>query len=265
VADEKHSWWLGERIYIAVTAAKECFLGVSLAIDAGTDALTQAYGVFHAEALALNPDYCPKTVNTDGWEATQTAWQTLFPGITLILCFLHTVLGVQQRCRREPTLFKQVSEKLWHLFHSETPSQFGQRLRRIHEWATTQVTHEAVRQKLLALKTKAVGFRPRFIFPQAYRTSNQVDRLINIQDRLLYQMQYFHGTQKSVNQALRAMAILWNFHPYCQKIQAHSLFTLSSFRALNGFSYHNHWLRNLLIASSLNGRAMGKFLEHKLI
>jgi hypothetical protein len=56
VADEKHSWWLGERIYIAVTAAKECFLGVSLAIDAGTDALTQAYGVFHAEALALNPD-----------------------------------------------------------------------------------------------------------------------------------------------------------------------------------------------------------------
>jgi hypothetical protein len=236
VADEKHSWWLGERIYIAVTAAKECFLGVNLAIDAGTDALTQAYGVFHAEALALNPDYCPKTVNTDGWEATQTAWQTLFPGITLILCFLHTVLGVQQRCRREPTLFKQVSKKLWHLFHSETPSQFGQRLRRIHEWATTQVTHEAVRQKLLALKTKALGFRPRFIFPQAYRTSNQVDRLINIQDRLLYQMQYFHGTQKSVNQALRAMAILWNFHPYCQKIQAHSLFTLSPFRALNGFS-----------------------------
>jgi hypothetical protein len=85
------------------------------------------------EALALNPDYCPQTVNTDGWEATQTAWQTIFPGITLILCFLHTVLGVQKRCRRQPTLFNQVSEKLWLLFHSETPAQFGQRLRRIHE------------------------------------------------------------------------------------------------------------------------------------
>jgi hypothetical protein len=265
VADEKHSWWLGQRVYIAVTAAKECFLGVSLAMDAGAEALTQAYGVFHAEAIGLNPGYSPKTVNTDGWEATQTAWRTLFPSITLILCFLHTVLGVQQRCRREPTLFKQVTEKLWHLFHSETPSQFGQRLRRIHEWAKTQVTHEAVRQKLLALKSKAVGFRPRFTFPEAYRTSNQVDRLINIQDRLLYQMQYFHGTQKSANLALRAMALLWNFHPYCQKIQGDCLFTRSPFRVLNGFSYHNHWLRNLLIASSLNGRNMGAFLEHKLI
>jgi hypothetical protein len=46
VADEKHSWWLGRRIYIAVTAAKECFLGVSMATDAGAAALTQAYGVF---------------------------------------------------------------------------------------------------------------------------------------------------------------------------------------------------------------------------
>jgi hypothetical protein len=265
VADEKHSWWLGKRIYIAVTAATECFLGVSMAMDAGTDALTQAYGVFHAEALALNPEYSPETVNTDGWEATQGAWQTLFPSITLILCFLHTVLGVQQCCRRQPTLFNQVSEKLWNLFHSETPSQFSQRLRRIHEWATTQVPHEGVRQKLLALKSKSVGFRPRFAFPEAYRTSNQVDRLMNIQDRLLYQMQYFHGTQKAANLALRAMALLWNFHPYCQKIQGDCLFTLSPFRDLNGFSYHNHWLRNLLIASSLNGRGMGEFLEHKLI
>jgi len=265
VADEKHSWWLGQRIYIAVTAAKECFLGVSMATDAGATALTQAYGVFHKEAKALNPEYSPKTVNTDGWDGTRIAGQTLFPGITLILCFLHTVLGVQQRCRRETSLVKQVSEKLWHLFHSENPAQFSQRLRRIHEWALTHVTHETVRQKLLALKGKAVGFRLRFIFPEAYRTSNQVDRLMNIQDRLLYQMQYFHGTQKSANLALRAMALLWNFHPYCQKIQGDCPFTLSPFRDLNGFAYHNHWLRNLLIASSLNGRGIGKFLEHKLI
>jgi hypothetical protein len=197
VADEKHSWWLCQRIYIAVTAAKECFLGVSLAMDAGADALTQAYSVFRTEAQVLIPDYSPETVNTDGWEATQIAWRRLFPSITLILCFLHTVLGIQQRCRRETALFKQVTEKLWDLFHSETPSEFGQRIRRIYEWAKTQVTPEAVRQKLLALKSKAVGFRPRFTFPEAYRTSNQVDRLMNIQDRLLYQMQYFHGTEKS--------------------------------------------------------------------
>lgn len=66
MADEKHSWSLGERIYIAVTAAQACFLGVALAHSADAVELTQAYGEFQTEALALNPDYCPQTVNTDG-------------------------------------------------------------------------------------------------------------------------------------------------------------------------------------------------------
>jgi hypothetical protein len=87
---------------------------------------------------------------------------------------------------------------------------------------------------------------------------------MNYQDRILYQMQYFHGSDESTRKALRAMALLWNFHPYCQKIQGDCSLTLSPFRCLNDFSYHNHWLRNLLIASSLNGRGMGKPNQHKL-
>jgi hypothetical protein len=265
VADEKHSQSLGERIYIAVTAAKECFLGVGVAHSADETGLTEAYGEFQQEALALNRDYCPDTVNTDGWDATQQAWKALFPGITLMLCFLHTVLGIQQHCRRDKVLYKPVTDKLWGLFHALNPRQFGQRLRRLQEWASTHVAHEIVLKKLVALKTKATQFKQTFEAPGAYRTSNQVDRLINYQDRILYQMQYFHGSDDSTRMALRAMALLWNFHPYCQKIQADCAFTCSPFRDLNDFNYHNHWLKNLLIASSLNGRGMGKFLEHKLI
>jgi hypothetical protein len=33
---------------------------------------------------------------------------------------------------------------------------------------------------------------------------------------------------------------------------------------LNGFQYHDHWLRNLLIASSLNGRGTGVMNKHKV-
>jgi hypothetical protein len=149
VADEKHSWWLGQRIYIAVTAAKECFLGVAFAHSADERALTQAYGEFQQEAKALNPDYCPETVNTDGWDATQAAWKTLFPGVLLMLCFLHTVLGVQQHCRRDGALYQQVTDKLWGLFDALNPRQFGQRLRRIQEWAKANVSHEIVLKKLL--------------------------------------------------------------------------------------------------------------------
>jgi hypothetical protein len=54
-------------------------------------ALTQAYGVFRTEVQALIPDYSPETVNTDGWEATQIAWQTLFPNITFPVLFAYRV------------------------------------------------------------------------------------------------------------------------------------------------------------------------------
>jgi hypothetical protein len=266
VADEKHSWRRGERIYIAVTAAMGCFFGAEIAETADAEALEKAYGVFQQEALQQNPDYQPESVNTDGWEATQTAWKAIFPGIALILCFLHSVLGIQQRCRRQGGLYHTVTEKLWQLYHSVNRQQFAQRLRRLTEWAQHPNTAlpDAVRQKILGLKAKAPAFKVAFDLPKAARTSNAVDRLMNYQDRLLDAMQYFHGTIASANQAVRAMALLWNFHPYCEKVQSRSPYSRSPFEDLNGFHYHDHWLRNLMIAASLNGRGTAKPSPHKL-
>jgi hypothetical protein len=242
------------RIYIAVTAALGCFLGVGIARSADAKSLSKAYRGFQQEAQQLNRDYQPQSVNTDGWEGTQLAWTTLFPGITLVLCFLHTVLGIQQRCRRLSEVRHTVTDKLWYLYQSRTRSQFAQRLRRLHEWASSSETDlpDAVRQKLLGLKSKAPLFTVAFDLPDAARTSNQVDRLMNYQDRLLYAMQYFHGSLASATQALRAMALLWNFHPYCRKVRSVPPYVRSPFEALNGFRYHDHWLRNLWIATSLN-------------
>jgi hypothetical protein len=100
------------------------------------------------------------------------------------------------------------------LDHSLNRSQFGQRLRRLKEWVNVTPLPEPVLQKLQSLIANAPRFQLTFEFPQAYRTSNQVDRLMNYQDRLLYAMQYFHGTKAAIRQAGRAMAMLWNFHPY---------------------------------------------------
>ncbi len=77
---------------------------------------------------------------------------------------------------------------------------------------------------------------------------------MNYQDRLLYDMFYFHGTHESADQALRAMALLWNFHPYYRKTQTLPPFSTSPFEDFNGFCYHDSWLHNLLIAASMNGR-----------
>ena len=58
--------------------------------NAGEKDLTQAYGQFKSEALNVDPKYQPDSVNTDGWTATLNAWLTLFPSVTMILCFLHS-------------------------------------------------------------------------------------------------------------------------------------------------------------------------------
>ena len=113
LADEKHTWLEGHKRYLSTTVAGGCLRGASVTPSASTEALEAAYGEFADEARALNPAYSPKTVCTDGWEATQNAWQHLFPGICIILCFLHAVLKIGERCVRNLPLRTSLVDKAW--------------------------------------------------------------------------------------------------------------------------------------------------------
>ena len=53
---------------------------------------------------------------------------------------------------------------------------------------------------------------------------------------------------------MRAMALLWNFHPYGARMRRGDQTRCSPFQDVNGFQYHDNWLHNLLIASSMGGR-----------
>jgi len=66
VADEKHSWRLGERVFIPTTVGSGCFLGVDIVGSAETPDLVNGYGRFRDEAQAVKPEYQPETVTTDG-------------------------------------------------------------------------------------------------------------------------------------------------------------------------------------------------------
>jgi hypothetical protein len=229
-------------------------LGASLSSSAGQDELSRAYGVFQQEAAHHAPDYAPETVTTDGWDATRGAWETLFPGIVWILCFLHEVIKIRDWCRSKPALRQQLLDKLWHVYQATSKRHFAQRLRRLLEWVNTCTLPKAIDGRLRRLKGKSRFFQRAFDFPDAYRTSNQVDRPMNYLDRTLYAMQDFHGKWGSAEQSSRAMALLWNFHPFCRKTRTAMEGCLCPFEQLNGFRYHDNWVRNLLIASSLNGR-----------
>ncbi len=252
--DEKHTRLKSEKVFAATTAADGCILGVGLAESASTKDLTKAYAEFKEEAQNLQPGYEPETVCTDGWEPTQNAWKVLFPSIIVILCYLHSFLKIRDRCRRCKDVYELVKEKVWHTYHAETLAEFAQRIRRLRDWAQGVSLIASVKEKILDLCSKSDRFKIAYDYPQAYRTSNVVDRVMNYMDRVLYAMQYFHGNTASTRLYLRTMALIWNFHPYGRQTRREHPGRCSPFMDINGFVYHENWLHNLLIAASLGGR-----------
>ena len=145
LADEKHVHFNGEKGYIATTVAEDCVLGASISLSADAEGLTEAYGVYQEESQALDPDYAPQTVNTDGWKATQLAWQTLFPLIVIIECFLHAFIKIRDRCKkRYQDVYSEISQRVWDVYHADTPELFSERIEYLSLWAQTTINGAAL-------------------------------------------------------------------------------------------------------------------------
>jgi len=251
LADEKHTRLNGEKAYIATTVADDCILGASLSRLADQEHLAEAYGHFKQEAQRLKPDYQPQTVNTDGWSPTQLAWQALFPTITLILCFLHAVLSIRSRAKHLKEAFHAIQQRVWDVYHAQDADHFMQHIADLQRWAHAHVTGPTL-EAILKLCSKADLFVLAFDYPDAYRTSNMLDRQLDPLDRCLYSARYFHGHLMSAEYQVRAWALFHNFQPYCPRAKIRQYYQ-SPFHKLNGFVYHHNWLQNLLVAASLAG------------
>lgn len=252
LADEKHTRLNGEKAYIATTVAQECVLGPSLTLAADQEQLTEAYGHFKQEAQYLNPAYQPQTVNPDGWWPTPLAWQTLFPSITVILCFLHAFLSIRDRAKHLKDTFRDIQQRVWDIYHTDQPDDFLSQVADLRVWAQPHLTGPTL-QAVLKLCAKAHLFVLAFDHPRAYRTSNMLDRQLDPLDRCLYAAHYFHGHLMSAEYQVRAWALFHNFQPDCPRAHIRDTYH-SPFHQLNGFVYHDNWLQNLLVAASLGGR-----------
>jgi hypothetical protein len=252
-ADEKHTTLAGEKVYLAVTAGGGCCLGMALAEAAGNDDLRKAYGVFRAEAQHLDPQYQPETVNTDGWQATQAAWRSLFRRVTLILCFLHGFLKIRERAVHMKELFGEIGRRVWEAYSASDARSFSQRLRRLREWASVHVNKGIVREKVLALCERHKAYAKAYAHPGCHRTSNLVDRLLRRLDHHLYCTQHLHGSSGPCEQGLRGWALIYNFAPSCPRTVRASPALRSPAERLNGKRYHPEWLENLLASASLGG------------
>ncbi len=247
-ADEHHADWVGETGYIATTAGGGCILGIALTDGADEEHLQVAYGVFAKEAREVDPEYAPETVNTDGWWATQNAFQSLFATVTVILCFLHGFLKVRDRCRKS----HELHGRIWDVYHASTAEEFRRLMNELKQWCSEQTFTAAVNEMLAKLWKRMEAYAIAYDHPGCHRTSNAVDRPMNRLRRLVYAGRGLHGHQDSSEKRLRGWALLLNFRPFAPRSNT-TRQHVSLAHQLNGKCYHQHWLHNLMIATSLMG------------
>ena len=254
LADEKHIYINGEKAYIATTVAQDCVLGASISLSSDEDGLTEAYGHFQEEALHLNPEYKPKTVNTDGWSATKKAWLNLFPLIVMIECFLHAFLKIRNCCKKRfKDIYPEIAQRVWDVYRAIDAASFLSEIDALQKWAAEKLqdTGSAL-QSVLKLCAKTDRFVLAFEYPNAHRTSTMIDRHMLPMDRWLFHTKHFHGHLLSAEKATRAWALFHSFWLYCPRANIRKKFK-SPAHKLNGFVYHDNWLHNLLISTSIAG------------
>jgi hypothetical protein len=247
-ADEHHADWAGQKGYLATTVGSGCLLGVALTSAADDDHLREAYDVFATEARDVSPEYAPATVNADGWAATRNAFQTLFPMITVILCFLHGFLKVRDRCRKA----RELHGRIWDVYRAATAEEFRRLMGEFERWCATRTWPAPVREMLEKLVNKTESYAMAYDYPGCHRTSNTVDRPMNRLCRLMYAGRGLHGHQGSSELRLRGWALLQNFRPYAPRGKSPRIFESPAHR-LNGKRYQENWLHNLMASTSLMG------------
>jgi len=253
-ADEKHTWILGNKTYVATTVGDQCLLGASIAKNAREDGLKDAYQVFADEAKCIKPDYMPATVNIDGWKPTHNVWALLFSSVVIIYCFLHVFINVRNRGRKKHRdIFEKIADKLWNCYRANTKRSFAQRIRRFIEWCKNNDAPSTLFDPIKKLRQNISGYSSAYDFAKAQRTSNMIDRLMQRMDRHLFTTQYFHGSLQAAELSIRGWALIQNFAPWNPRtVKIHDGFQ-SPAEYFNKFRYHENWLQNLLISASLGG------------
>jgi len=246
--DENHTDWFGIKGFISFVAAGGCILGIALTQSADEEHLKEAYGKFAQECRDVKPDYAPKTVNTDGWTATQNAFTALFSSITVILCFLHGFLKIRDRCRKA----RELHARVWEVYRAETATDFRRRMAAFQSWFETGTWTKPVREMVAKLCNRCDEYAESYSHPGCYRTSNQVDRLMNRLTRFTYAGRGLHGHQRTSELRLRGWALLQNFRPYAPRSNQQRTYR-SPVHRLNQKEYHPHWLHNLQLSASLMG------------
>lgn len=251
LADEHHQRLGGEKVFIATTVAEGCCLGASVVDTADEAALTRAYQTFKSEAVEVEPGYSPRSVSADGWAATHLAWMALFPLVCVLRCFLHGWLGIRDRCKKDKD-FNAAGDRVWEAYEAPDRRSFGQRLRRLREWATKTLSG-ILKEKVLTMCGRKADYAEAYGQPGGHRTSNMLDRVMKPMNEYFQGCQRLHGWPEAAEAHCRAWALLHNFAPWSPAAVRANDGWQSPAERMNRHRYHEDWLQNLLVSASLAG------------
>ena len=127
-------------------------------------------------------------------------------------------------------------------------------IKKLQDWAKKNVSNTKIVGAIDKVVGKVGNFANGYVYKDGYRTSNTVDRPMNVLDRCLFHRQSFHGHLQTTENKLRAWAILYNFRPFCARTSKYkNKNQLSRAEQLNAHRYSNNWLQNMLVFASMNG------------
>ncbi len=99
--------------------------------------------------------------------------------------------------KRYKALYEKIQQQVWDIYQAVDRQNFFRQVVDLQLWASRiDLTRSGCRPELCA---KADTFALAFDYPNAYRTSNMIDRHMIPLDRSLSASRYFHGHWSSLN------------------------------------------------------------------
>lgn len=221
LADEKHSHCLTEKVYLPTIVQGRVIWHLGYTEDKSALAFEASYGQFQQSTQALDPDYQPQGILTDGFESTRKSLRNLFPSTPLGNCLRHATNRVGSKLKSvTQTVRETFSQQFYDLFEGRTEPKenkvrsLGQKLRYFAQKVSQLAGQENGERIHQWIGRKKEGWYVLFRDPHLPASSTLLDQAHNALDRKLFMMKGFHHPEGSQPQFLTGLASLYNLVPY---------------------------------------------------
>jgi len=227
LSDEKFAVLDGEKVYLFLVSEQELIWYGKWMSDSSEDCFTQTIEAFsvgmnesgHISGhLQEEEDYEPISATTDGWLASQNAWQSEFPDITLIECSFHgkkrVAASLDDYIKANPELspeqIREVKDNFNAILTAPTLAAYSQRIR---QNLIRYQEQPFLLKRLNILKNKRFLFTNYLKFKDAPPYSAPLDRSMRFLAEKLQSFGQFRVSD-AINPFLNAWAMVNNLRAF---------------------------------------------------